>query len=333
MFPKLEYPEANKLIKDNELVYVEIKDGVIRGFNQTHFFETSNDFKDFTTRAFTSPTKIYHHKVSGNNVAMWSGGLPGDLTYSHDFGHTVKTIKFPIPITHYMSGHGHGCEDVHWVDNNTLLLVTVRAGPSSVNTLSNLETFIWKLNLATNNMQLISSIPGFYEGAVNFSTPNHGWIVLARQFLLNNVNKTQNTNLAITDDGGKSWTTPVLIDSFTRHSLKRGSDNHLFLHHYTDSGYFSTDGGIHWNKPKTSPGLNSVHVFNASSLYGVENVDFYKSTDGGATWNKMPELDPTRGSLGILNMVNEQTGVSFYHLALFVTRDGGKNWKRLIYPE
>ena len=223
--PKVEYPEANKLAKDNQLQYVEIKDGVIRGFNQSHFFETSNDFKTFTTQPFaTSPQYIKCITVAGDKVAMTVGStIPGNLLYSHDFGKTHKIIKLPIPTSHFTPGMAYGNDDLHWIDDNTLLLVKTKAIPEDRKIYTNPETSIWKIDLLSQSSQLLSTISNYRGGSLTFSSPSRGWMLLHKEFFIDTVKFNQSTNLTTTSDGGKTWSVPVLIDSFIPYSLKKRS--------------------------------------------------------------------------------------------------------------
>lgn len=332
VIPKVEYPDALKLTENNNLIYAEIKAGIIRGFNETQFFETSNDFKTFTTRAFIGFSSLAHeYKVSGDNVAIFSHGVPFELRYSNDFGQTMKTIKLPVK-PFYSGSRSYGFNDVYWLDNENLMIATTEAGVATSSTLANPVAYIWKAHLPTNTLQLLSSITGFGATSFDFDNTGRGWLVLIQDYFFNGVKKFSN-NVALTNDGGKTWTTPKLIDSFWRHDLRRGSDGHLFLFSTVNNGFLSTDNGITWKSPQSTLSFGSLQVFDASTLYATDIARFYKSNDGGSTWLQVPEKDPSRGSLGTLNFSTKQVGVAFYEKALFVTRDAGETWKRLIYPE
>lgn len=120
---------------------------------------------------------------------------------------------------------------------------------------------------------------------------------------------------------------------------------------FTGSGdglvYFTNDGGRHWTRAETPPGLpdysrvssialsshnRSVGYMTAENfLAGNYKPYAYKTTDGGRTWTSINGNLPVRGSTYSIAEDHVDPDLLFVgtQFGVFFTRDGGKEWLQL----
>lgn len=120
--------------------------------------------------------------------------------------------------------------------------------------------------------------------------------------------------------------------------------------------YKTTDGGITWTKINPFPALNegpagfpstytsytSIFALDDNTVFVLGNIfttagfrRLYKTTDGGATWtdisNNINTLLPSGNQLNVL-FHDQNNGYVCGSNVLFVTNDGGANWRMEVAP-
>ncbi|MGH2425550.1 MAG: WD40/YVTN/BNR-like repeat-containing protein [bacterium] len=116
----------------------------------------------------------------------------------------------------------------------------------------------------------------------------------------------------------------------------------------------TVDGGRTW-KAITNPGVKSISFITSrdgwflvslGAATGSEGVDIYRSTDGGEIWGKVASAMPGSPDSGLpfggnkssITFLNPTTGwitgvvVTPDWVYLYVTRDGGRTWRRQNLP-
>lgn len=329
-------PNTRVLIKDNALIYAEMGSQGIRGFNRTHSFTTPDGFQSFTIYPYSiNNTNTY--KVQGNRIVFWNPSTPTPFTYSTDFGKSWRTILQPelegFP-TAQGNFYGH-VADVHFIDEQQLLLFARVSEYNSIYDRYNYnKTNIYKLDLTTGKGVLFSTVNDGLAVAVKFLDQNTGWILLNKLLKGAYSYSDRNAYVAKTTDGGRTWSTPVLIQDQEPMKLTVGSDGYLFSYNANGLKYASANGGATWTKLPTSPRISDVVVLNANSLLGVSESGFVKSTDGGTTWNFQSDKEKDRYRYGKISFRNEKEGIIYQDQSMYQTTDGGATWQPLLntYP-
>ena len=161
------------------------------------------------------------------------------------------------------------------------------------------------------------------------------------------------------DDGGKSWKNilsvsehtgvsdvaidPARPDTLYAAAYQRERRDYSFIGGGPESAiYKSTDGGKSWNKamtgiPKRDLGRIGLAVSPADPRIVYATVEasekkggVFRSEDSGATWEKRNDLNPTPWYYSqIIPDPKEAAKVYVVGEAMFVSSDGGKNFRRL----
>lgn len=95
---------------------------------------------------------------------------------------------------------------------------------------------------------------------------------------------------------------------------------------------FSSDSGATWKKPAGGIRFTCVHRVNANVAYGISDSDLKKTTDGGLTWEDVPNSGYEFVNMKNIYFQNEDNGIMYADQKLYITADGGKTWKTLLYP-
>lgn len=326
-------PESGSLLKDNRLLNFQYDGTEINGFNKTHMIATSDLFKNFTTTPYTLlPDWMQPFlKFEGDNVIsspQQYATIPS-ITVSVDYGANWKTLTPDIPGYNATGFFYVELRDATVLDANTLLLVTSRSAtdimvPHNVN-----SVWMYTVNLTSGQGQLLATIPGYMPLSVKFIDRNKGWIALSKTVPVGAGYDNRNTYIAATVDGGVTWSTPVLVDASAYMTLAAGKEGHLFLYNGTPKGYFSANGANWTASNSSSFRISDVSIVNASVIYAAGAEGVYKSTNGGLDWAAVPEriYNSTK-----ISFIDEQTGIIYNAVTLYLTKDGGKSWKTLLYP-
>lgn len=140
-----------------------------------------------------------------------------------------------------------------------------------------------------------------------FLTPSQGWVVVS-----STKSKGEGTNLlelALTSDGGKSWTTtPFALDDYY-------------------SKAYGGSAAINF-----SDALNGWVMLRLTSSSNFSRGILYATSDGGHTWNKLPE-PPIGGDVEFVNATDGWLAGGPGGDKLYVTGDGGQSWKpKVVEP-
>ena len=176
------------------------------------------------------------------------------------------------------------------------------------------------------------------EGYVGFATANDGVVV----------NPPRGSGIAVTHDGGRTWTDAAVSSSPELAGVQPYFSEPVFFDGHTglvsiefplDTGsvhrvYRTSDAGSSWASVAALPaGFSTVSFLDQKDWVGSNGAEVLRTLDGGATWTQ------TSGStsaprLSSTQFVDESTGWgldgeiggSF----LFATTDGGVTWRSLV---
>jgi photosystem II stability/assembly factor-like uncharacterized protein len=171
--------------------------------------------------------------------------------------------------------------------------------------------------------------------------------------------------LSRTDDGGRTWVriTPagVRVGQIANVFFLNAHEGWLARSspgdrdHVVFQLFLTRDGGSHWRRldPRllalapdgygSSPGygwvdidfLDPKHGHIALAVQGNTSVsagDLYRTSDGGRSWSKVGAL-PKFGEIRFFDPTTGWLAGGQIHDQLFVTRDAGRTWQRVHYPE
>lgn len=324
-------PETGVLLKEDDLVNVQFDGAEIKGFTKKNTFRTTDFFQSFTHQPYSLPLQNNYFDTEGNNIVSsylaWNN--PSPITYSTDYGNSWHTFTPDIPGYSSIGFQGVMLMDTKIFDDNTMLLVTFWSeyttnGPNNY-------AWMYSINLNTGVAQLISKIEGYMPEAVHFINRNKGWMLLNKLVQAPGGGVTnRNAYIAVTEDGGLTWSTPVLVELNEPMKLAGSKQGHLFLYNGYGTAWFSANGTTWTRSDNTTFKFFDVSIVNANVLYAVSDQGIIKSTNGGKNWEFVPKADYYQS--GKVSFISEQEGIIYGNRTLYHTTDGGANWKTLLFP-
>jgi len=314
-------PATTVLIKNNVLLTVRLDSGsIVRGITRNNAFKTTDFFTHFVYAPYALPAGTYNFEK--DTIAVASGDpLSPVLNYSGDYG--LHWNSFPPILSPAMSGTGFYFTkllDVNNTGKQTLLLLYLQQPVGS----ASYTRKIYKINTATQLGTLLYTQQDAYQAiSIKFLDEKTGWM------LLNNAG----TYLSKTTDGGATWSTPVLIDTrYDLSVLKLAGNGILSVYKPMGGSCYSIDGGVTWKKAKGNYLFYDVQAVNATTLYALTNTGLAKSADGGENWELISAYGAGFSNVLKLSFQDDQKGLVYADQRLFVTMDGGRSWKTLLYP-
>ena len=181
-----------------------------------------------------------------------------------------------------------------------------------------------------------------YQGQWSFKQiefPNnvHGWALAS-------VQEGQSVYLISTSDGGSHWKriSPGAV-SFERIDFL---DNQNGFAYNRASTYYTTDGGIHWNKMMTPANTRGAYFSNRNKGWAVvvapgAGYRVMKTTDGGKTWSLSLKAAFDYPEYGQIYASGDQvwavlyggSGMSQTSYSLYASPNNGGSWKNIIADE
>lgn len=94
------------------------------------------------------------------------------------------------------------------------------------------------------------------------------------------------SGLVASDDGGRTWTTLTMPETFPLTALAATPDGRVLLAGSPDALVRSDDGGRSWSRTAYKGSAFAVALTSSAATIAVvsRETDFYRSYDGGATW-------------------------------------------------
>jgi hypothetical protein len=314
------------LIKDNTLQNVRLDSTAgIRGFSDKNYFETADQFLNFSNTGVSVPkTKLTPFNFNKNLVTFATGTSAAPvISYSLDYGKTWAAVA-PKTYTPAISTTGfYSTELVYtaFIDSNNIML----AYQQKSNTDADSRQF-YKLNIATNAAKrVIWYDDAFQPLNMQFVNNKTGWMLLYK-------NSTYSTYISKTTDTGRTWTEPVAIANRVINGLQVGTKGNIAAIEEAGNVYISPDSGATWKKPSADLKLTHAFMVNKSVIYGVTTESLLKSTDTGVTWNTVSDNMYEYLNMKKIHFQDEQNGIMYGDQKLYITADGGVNWKVLLFP-
>jgi hypothetical protein len=317
--------ETKIIIKDASLINVRLDStNVIRGFSTSNFFTTSNQFQNFTYNGVTMPaTKLAPYSYNRNTVVIAAGTSASPvLFYSIDYGNTFTSVTPTFsPVISTTGFYSTDLVCASFIDSNNLML----AYQQKANTTADSRKF-YKLNLTTKVATRVSYFDdAFYPVNIKFTDYKTGFMLLYK-------NSGYATYLSRTLDTGRTWTVPVEIAKRVITGLQTGTKGNLCATEDYGKAYMSVDSGKTWKKTGEDLKLTDAYMVNQSVVYGLDSLQVWKSIDTGVTWNKVESGIYEFSNMKKLHFQDDQNGIMYGGQKLYITADGGANWKVLLYP-
>jgi hypothetical protein len=314
------------IIKDNSLINARLDSTAgIRGFSDKNYFETADQFQNFSYGGITLPkTKLTPYNYNKNFIVFASGTSAAPvLNYSMDYGKTWSAVA-PKNFTPAISTTGFYSTELvcaAFIDSNNIML----AYQQKSNTEADSRQF-YKFNIATTAAKRVIWFDDAFQPLnmqfVNYKT---GWMLLYK-------NSMYSTYISKTTDTGRHWSEPVPIDNRVITGLQVGTKGNIAAIEDAGNVYISPDSGMTWKRPSGNLKLTHAYMVNKSVVFGVTTEGLVKSIDTGVTWNTVSDNMYEYINMKKIHFQDEQNGIMYGDQKLYITADGGVNWKVLLYP-
>ena len=314
------------LIKDNSLLNVRLDSNVgIRGITNKNYFQTADQFQNFTYNGYSSPnTRITPYSYNKNFIVFASGSSSAPVfNYSIDYGNSwvavaPKTISPIITTTGFYSTE---LICVSFIDSNNLMLAYQQKATADADSRK-----FYRLNLTTLAAVRMSYFDDAFQPVnIQFVDKKTGWMLLYK-------NSAYSTFITKTLDTGRTWSEPKAIANRVITGLQIGEKGSICAIEDFGNAYISADSGVNWKKPAADLTLTYAHMVNKSVIYGITKESLVKSTDTGVTWNTVSSEGYEYLNMKKIHFQDEQNGLMYGDQKLYITADGGINWKVLLYP-
>ena len=313
-------PDTRILVKNNTLLSAHLDSaGAIRGLSSNCFFVTTDFFAHFNIASYSLPGTMLSYNFDKDTMAFATGNaLLPTISYSDNDGGSwliFTPVLLPALATTYSS---------------TKLVSLVCSGKQTVLALflqtSNTGSYtrsLYKINTYTNEGTMLSTSQDAYQATtVKFTDAKNGWMLL----------NYAGTYLSATTDGGSTWSAPAIIDIRTLAYLQPGGNGTVAVFDGYGTNWFSANAGASWKKSTGNYHIAAVSVVSNSVVYALTDTGVMKSTDGGISWNTVANFDSNFNNVQKLFFRNELQGLAYSSQRLYITMDGGKSWKTLLYP-
>lgn len=314
-------PSTSAIIKNNTLVYVRLDNGgAIHGLTTSSAFSTVDYFTDFSLAPISKTPVANPNSFSGNQFVYATGqGLASIINYSADYGNDWNSFS-PVfsPALSSTGFYSSGLSALSVAGSSNILALYVQQ--SYLN--GNLRQ-LYKIDPSTKKAVLVfGSQDAYLPKAMQFADGKTGWMLLSNA----------GSWLTGTSDSGVTWTKPILINNASLSNLRVSGSGQLAVFASAGNGFFSGDNGVTWKKAPDSLRFADISIVGASVLYGLTDAGLKKSTDGGATWDVVSYFGASFNNVQHLFFEDELNGLAYSDQRLFITADGGKSWKTLLYP-
>jgi len=313
-------PATKAIIKGNSIIYARLDSGaVIHGMTTGNAFRTANYFLDFNLSPVVLQTATTPYGFNGSTVVYGSGSaLTPVVNFSTNYG--VSWNSFSPVFSPALAGAGFyssGFFSLSPVSDQEVYGVYVEQTYLSGNTRQ-----FYKIDVNAKTATLVSSVQdNLFPLAVQFANAKTGWMVLSNA----------GTWISGTTDSGVTWSKPVLLDSRNLGGLRVGADGQIAIYSIPGA-YLSADNGATWKKVPDSVYLYDVRFVSSNLIYAMGSDGLEKSTDGGTTWSYVSYFTPAFSGVQKIFFEDAQNGLAFTDQRLYMTVDGGKTWKALLYP-
>ncbi|WP_207514110.1 exo-alpha-sialidase [Longitalea luteola] len=314
------------LIKDNSLLHVRLDSNAgIRGITTNNYFQTTDQFKNFTYNAYSLPnTKITPFSYNGNTITVASGtDLAPVVHFSKDHGTTWSSVA-PVAFSPAINTTGfYATELVYasYINSNYVML----AYQQKAETTADSRKF-YKLDLTSQEAIRISYFDDAFQPVnIQFADDSTGYMLLYK-------NSSYSTFISKTRDTGRTWSEPKAIDNRVITGLQLGNKGNICAIEEFGNVYISPDSGKTWKKPAADLKLTFAHMVNQHIVYGLTKESLMKSTDTGVTWNTVSNEGYEYLNMKKLHFQDDQNGLMYGDQKLYLTADGGMTWKTLLYP-
>ncbi|WP_068838894.1 WD40/YVTN/BNR-like repeat-containing protein [Pontibacter akesuensis] len=340
-------PEIGLLISSNQLDPFLTADGKIIGVGSNHSFYTENDFKSFQTLGQLPqlPGEAAVFKFFGpNTLVAYSYVHQSDKRFSNmlvsrNYGRSWESYVFESDIAvekpqAYFNWSDRGAlfsEDraiiiyQRWPDDNLPYLVRKP------------EISLFQLNPKTGESIKLHSYENAAYGVVDFFDAEMGGFLMSRQTVAYSSNRWDNYDnayVSFTNDGGLTWTAPVLLDDSKRMTRLFMISKTNVIVQSQEKVYFTDNLGQSWQNIISqfqNRSIDDLHFLGEETGFALAANSLYKSADGGKNWTFASNI-PTPFALQNIQFVDELRGIASGGQVLYKTMDGGQTWRVLLYP-
>lgn len=317
--------DTKVIIKDANLVNVRLDStNIVHGFSTTNYFSTSNQFQNFTYNGVALPTsKLAPYSYNRNTVVIAAGTSAAPVIYySIDYGNTFASVTPTFsPVINTAGFYTTDLVCASFIDSNNLML----AFQQKAYTTADSRKF-YKLNLTTKvATRVVYFDDAFYPVNIKFTDYRTGYMLLYK-------NSGYASYISKTLDTGKTWSNPVMIAKRVITGLQTGIKGSLCATEDFGKAYISVDSGKTWKNTTAELHLTDAYMLNQSVIYGFDSLTLWKSIDTGVTWNTVSSSNSEFPNMKRVHFQDDQNGIIYGGQKLYITADGGSNWKVLLYP-
>ncbi len=314
------------IIKDNSLINARLDSTAgIRAFTDKNYFETADQFQNFSYGGIAVPKNRLTPFNYNKNFVVYASGTSASpvINYSLDYGKTWAAVA-PKTYSPAISTTGFYSTELvcaAFIDSNNIMLAYQQKSTTEADSRQ-----FYKFNIAaTAAKRVIWYDDAFQPVNMQFINNKTGWMLLYK-------NSEFSTYISKTTDTGRTWSPPVAIAKSVINNLQVGTKGNVAALEDAGNVYISPDSGVTWKKPATDLKLAHAYMVSKSVVYGVTSQGVVKSTDTGVTWNTVSDNMSEYINMKKLHFQDEQNGIMYGDQKLYITADGGVNWKVLLYP-
>lgn len=174
------------------------------------------------------------------------------------------------------------------------------------------------------------------DGRIKFYDDSYGYIFLPYWYFNSYYVNPGNVYMAVTSDGGLSWSTPRLIGVDIRiWDLQLLSKYSLTIKPKYDSNdfLFTNDGGLTWIKVIIPSGYILEQIISGDLSLVKKNNSFYiYDATSNTIVSNIPSPIVNQSWLAKGYFISSDTGIIYTESELYITFNKGQSWKMLVYP-
>lgn len=317
-------PETRALIAGNHIIHASLgARHQINGLTERGSFVTTNGFRsfDFNPYAWHGFQGIvrFRDDMIVNTVP---DGAMFTLNYSIDYGESWRIFNETIVGGDLLSLGAFDVMDVFIkLDYSVLLAIQLRG-------ISEKRFLLYHVDFEAKASELLFSLDNAIPLSMDFVDSNVGWLSFAGQY-----GNMGEVNILRTANGGRTWSEKVVLSAIDQPSIAAIGTEKLLVYNQVGDAFLSVDGGRSFADVSIDEDIVALQAVSAVTVYALLVDGIMKSVDGGETWSRLSAQVQGVGVSGkAMHFHDERNGIIYGADRIFITDDGGENWRILIYP-
>ena len=317
-------PETSTLIVDNHIVHAWLDARQqISGITERGGFVTTDRFRSFDFSAYTWQ--------GGNGIVKFRGDVVVNvvpnggtfiLKYSTNYGRDWEIFNETILDDDLLGLGAVYAMDIFIKPDLTVLLAIEQQ------TIVEKRLLLYHLDLETESSELLFSKDGATPLAMDFVDSSVGWLLFASQH-----GSAGEARVLKTVNGGRAWSEGAILNGIPDPAIVAMDSGRLLVYNQAGSTFRSDDGGQSFSGVSIDGGIAVLQAASAAVVYSLLADGVLKSVDGGDNWMRLPtQVQGVEVSGIAMHFRSERNGIVYGADRMFITDDGGENWRILVYP-